>query len=230
MLWGLALGPDCTVKPYYRNSKFSVSAAIDPAQSVVSMTAHTRTLEKDDGTSSWIDETQSTFSGSGAAPTSTGTDTMSYDPGNPYAKDANTQHSVQLHFDQRFGVYLSDDENATIVDWQIGSGAWHSQILSEGLKKAQKDMARGLFARGFDMFKSGDFTGAKALFQSGMKIDPGNYLAWFTLAEIARSEIPPDSVNWRPESIERVYYLHTIDLAPNSPEAALAKGYLDALR
>ena len=32
------------------------------------------------------------------------------------------------------------------------------------------------------------------------------------------------------DDLEVVAYQHTIDLAPDSPEAALAKGYLDALR
>jgi hypothetical protein len=142
----------------------------------------------------------------------------------------NTTYGRHYQFDSRFSVFSPTDDQTELVDWKIENQPWHSQTISAVLSSAQKDQARALFARGFDLYKSGDLTGARALVESGLKTDPGNHLGWFTLGEIARSthaQTPDD--HWT-EPAQKTYYQHTIDLAPDSPEAALAKGYLDALR
>jgi hypothetical protein len=134
-------------------------------------------------------------------------------------------------FDPRFDVFMPSGE--TVLDWQIADQPWHSQQVSAALSLAQKAQANSLFARGFDLYKAGDFTGAKALIDTGQKIDPGNYLGWFTLAEVSRAAATNLAARNDDPEFERdnarIAYQHTIDLAPGSPEAALAKGYLAAL-
>jgi len=130
----------------------------------------------------------------------------------------------------QFAIYCQTDSIADLVDWKIAAGPWHSQTISAALTSSQKEQSRALFVRGFDLYKNGDFTGARALIETGLKTDPGNYLGWFTLAEIGRSTMARDSDdNWA-KPAQATYYQHTIDLAPDSPEASLAKGYLAALK
>ncbi len=132
---------------------------------------------------------------------------------------------VSFVLDSRFGIYINqrDDEFA---DWKIGDQPWHSQAVSAQLTPAQREQARTLFARGFELYKGGDLVGARAMVAAGLKADPGNYLGWFTLGEIGRSALiaDPQSVDGR--AAVNADYQHTIDLAPDSPEAILAKSYL----
>jgi len=152
-------------------------------------------------------------------------------------KPQNSEQHVAYKYDPLVGLFV-DPERGQLgristdkVDWKIGDGPWNSQTVSSKLSPAQKEQARAAFVRGFDLYKSGDLTGARALVESGVKTDPGNYLGWFTLGEIARSADAnhQDSLSIWAKNAEATYYQHTIDLAPDSPEAALAKGYLAAL-
>ena len=136
--------------------------------------------------------------------------------------------SETFNFDPRLGIFESVDLSTDALDWKLDNQPWHSQTVSIHLSPAQKEQARALFKRGFDLFKAGDFVGAGALVASGLKTDPGNYLGWFTLGEIGRSAIAQEIRGWDVKA-EYAAYQHTIDLAPDSPEAALAKGYLEAL-
>jgi hypothetical protein len=137
--------------------------------------------------------------------------------------------SGQFRYDPRFGIFLYGEDIDGIVDWKIQDQPWHSQVVSGSLPASEKQRARLMFERGFELYKTGDLIGARALVLAGLKIDPGNHLGCFTLAEIGRSidvQNPSDSSG---KAMERVYYQHTIDLAPDSPEAALATGYLHRL-
>jgi hypothetical protein len=154
-----------------------------------------------------------------------------YDNFSPYSdilsdKPQLSQFLQYFWFEKHVGMYLPVQD---VSDWKLGDQPWHSQQVSAALSATQKDQARSYFARGFDLFKAGDFAGARAIVEAGQKIDPGNYLAWFTLGEIGRSLATANKYG-DGDDLEVVAYQHTIDLAPDSPEAALAKGYLDALR
>lgn len=135
-----------------------------------------------------------------------------------------------LNFDPRFQVYMTREQSKDIFDWQIDDGRWHGQQISATLSPEDRERARTFFARGFDMYKTGDLVGARTFLVGGLKIDPGNHVGWFTLGEIARSSLITAQGSDRNmfRRYLRIYYRHVIDLAPDSPEALLAKGYLDA--
>ena len=155
-----------------------------------------------------------------------------YDDGN-YDENPTTPISVDmvLKFHPDFGIFINTEQWNDAIDWKIGDQPWHSQQLSSRLTPAQSQQARALFVRGFDLYKGGDFVGALALIKGGQAIDPGNHLGWFTLAEISRSQVALQAGSTSTaaqdlEDAEAIYYQHTIDLAPDSPEAILAKSYL----
>jgi hypothetical protein len=137
--------------------------------------------------------------------------------------------SAKFKYDRRFGIYIYSEDLDRVVDWRIENQPWNSQMVSNLLSPDEKQRARLMFARGFELYKVGDLIGAQALVQAGLKIDPGNALGCFTLAEIGRSILIQNPNNSAGRATERVYYQHTIDLAPDSPEAALAMGYLHRL-
>ncbi len=146
-------------------------------------------------------------------------------PGNVTSAVNDYSNDITYNFDRRFGVYFPAGYFDTVLDWRIGDQPWHSLSVSAGLSATQKEQARALFSRGFELFKSGDTVGAHALILSGLRIDPGNYLGWFALGEAARSAKAQGATDY--DGGGAIYYQHTIDLAPDSPEAALAKAYLN---
>lgn len=99
-----------------------------------------------------------------------------------------------------------------VVDYRIGP-EWHSKAVSAALSAEDRQKANGLFAAGFDSYKSGDFISAAALLQRGLAIDPANYQAYYTLAEVARSALAHGGTAWQ---IFRAFYFYqrTVDLAP----------------
>ena len=122
---------------------------------------------------------------------------------------------------------VCDGHSHKIVDYRTGTGDWHSKVVSAALSLADRKKALALFSAGFDSYKTSDFVGAMALLQKGLTIDPANYLAYFTLAECARSAFTNNQNDYWERSVAFYYYRRTVDLAPDSPEGVRAQGRLD---
>jgi hypothetical protein len=155
--------------------------------------------------------------------------------GDKWYRKSDWQGQVGFSYLPAIGIFVSsaayDDRviNAPapeVEDYRIGDQPWHSQQISAALSPQQQDQARSLFAKGFELYKSSEFSSAKSLFEAGLKIDPGNALAYNTLGEIGRSARragAPEGRNkaWIFSQFERV-----VDLSPDSPEGIVAAGYI----
>ena len=114
-----------------------------------------------------------------------------------------------------------------IIDYRPAGGDWHSKVVSAALSAPDRARALALFSAGFEAFKHGDFIGAVALLQKGLTIDPANHLAYFALAECARSAWTNNQDDYWEKSVAFYYYRRTVDLAPDSPEGVRAQGRID---
>ena len=134
------------------------------------------------------------------------------------------------------GIYVAvnpsksyGDPEAVVEDYRIGTQPWHSQQVSAALAPDRKERARAFFVQAFDLYKSSDFTGAKTLLEAGLKIDPGNSTAIFTLAEIYRSKYKsrsPGDNDFYDTVRAFSLYGRVVDLDPDSANGLLAAGYL----
>lgn len=88
-------------------------------------------------------------------------------------------------------------------------------LLAAGAALAADSPARKTFAEAFELLRAGDARAASARFESGLKLDPNNALAYFYLAEAynARNE---------PERARKAYY-QSLAIDPNSEVAAQAQ-------
>jgi Tfp pilus assembly protein PilF len=206
-----------------RAEAFSVAQKIDPSQAIIEASISLEKMSKmGSDTRIAVNRLQLSLAGSPASlhivfPRQSERD-ISAHFSEALADQNDVNRDANFVFDSRFGVFMPSGE--TVLDWQIGDQTWHSSQVSAALVPAQKTQANSLFARGFDLYKAGDFTGAKALIEAGQKIDPGNYLGWFTLAEIGRANITAlaarNAVTDFANNDARVAYQHTIDLAPDT--------------
>jgi tetratricopeptide (TPR) repeat protein len=82
-------------------------------------------------------------------------------------------------------------------------------------------MAAGAFAEGFELLKSGRAAEAEQTFQAGLRLSPGNALAYFYLGEAELKLGHPSSA--------QVFYARSLALDPKSAVATAAQAQLDAL-
>jgi hypothetical protein len=92
------------------------------------------------------------------------------------------------------------------------------QKSSEALSSQQKEQGAALFRQAFELFKAGEFEAALIGFRDGLGIDPANALGNFYAGETLSRLNRKDSA--------AAYYQRTLDLAPGSKEALIARARL----
>lgn len=152
-------------------------------------------------------------------------------------------HEHDMHNEEQSNHFISDDQRLTYLkaagmfapvadalDWRENGGPWHSLAVSAALAPPQRAQANAAFAQGFDAYKAGDFDVARSMMRSGLAIDPANPRAWFTLGEIERSAAKNEGDRTKRRMMlisAQTYYAHMAALAPDDPQAMLAKTYAE---
>jgi len=94
-----------------------------------------------------------------------------------------------------------------------------ARARSSALTAEQRRVAQGKFEQGFELFRAGEFRAAVLRFDEGLEIDPANGVAHFYLGE--------SHARLGEARRAALQYRLTLELAPDTKEAAIAKTKLE---